>query len=165
MGCRSVQMVERRSGRRLRVEETAATFAESACTSRRRPCVGVALVPETCCFVKSARYLSCECDDVYCDMKLSKSGGWQNITCRQKLTRPHLAYVARQSDFHWDGEMRCTDPSTPAGGFSCTRQRFAGGTNYSHGGGSTGQRTICFVHASRDASQFRLDSHQISCTH
>jgi hypothetical protein len=41
------------------------------------------LVPETCCcFVKSAcaRYLSCERDDAYCDMKLSKRVA--DVTCR-----------------------------------------------------------------------------------
>jgi hypothetical protein len=65
------------SGRRPCQGGMAAPFAETACkvcTLRRRPCVNPCdgrPVPETCCFVKSARYFCCDRDDAYCDMKPS----------------------------------------------------------------------------------------------
>ena len=82
------------------------------------------LVPETCCFfVKSARYpLSCERDDAYCDMKLSRK--LAETTCRRNLTHT----ISRTRIF--TGIPICKHPSIPAGGFSCTHQWFGGGTRY-----------------------------------
>jgi hypothetical protein len=79
------------------------------------------LVPETCCFVKSA---CARHDDAYCDMKLSRR--LAETTCRRNLT--HTISLTRI----FTGIPYAKIPASRPVGFSCTRQWFGGGTNYFH---------------------------------